>query len=173
MPGDITGKGGLSSTALAVTALHSLASSSDSLAGWGSIGIDRSTFLDYSFGAKFVTHASNRQVGQIGIYVIGSLNATPVYPAVASGTAGTEGAISFVDSEELVSASRSLGSITVDASASAVYDFSATAIAALFNGVLPPWFFFYITQNCATGTNAGFAAAGSAVYGTPAYGAYT
>ena len=173
MAGDITGKGSLASTALTVTNLHSLASSVDYLAGWGSAGIDKSTFLDYSFGAKFTTHASNRQAGSINIYVVGSLNATPNYPAVASGTAGTEGAVSFVDAEERDSACRLLASITVDNSASAVMDFPATAIAALFNGVLPPFFFFYVSQNCSTTTTAGLAAAGSAVYGTPSYGAYT
>jgi hypothetical protein len=171
--GDITGKAGLASTALTVTNLHSLASSQDWTAGWGSAGIDKSSYLDYSFGAKFTTHASNRQAGAINVYVVGSLNATPNYPAVASGTPGTEGAISFVDLEERDAACRLLASITVDNGASAVLDFPATAIAALFNGVLPPYFFFYVSQNCSTTTTAGLAAAGSAVYGTPAYGSYT
>jgi hypothetical protein len=171
--GDITGKGSLSSTALTVTNLHSLASSQDWTAGWGSASVSRGTNLDYSFGAKFTTHASNRQAGSINVYVVGSLNATPDFPAVSSGTAGTEGAIAFTDAEERDAACRLLGSITVDSSASAVLDFPATAIAALFNGVLPPSFFFFIAQNASTTTTAGLAAAGSAVYTTPFYGAYT
>ncbi len=171
--GDITGKAGLSSTALTVTNLQSLASSQDWTAGWGSAGIDKSSYLDYSFGAKFTTHASNRQAGAINIYVVGSLNATPDYPATATGTAGTQGAISFTDAEERDSACRLLASLTVDSSASAVLDFPATAIAALFNGVLPPFFFFFVAQNASTTTTAGLAAAGSAAYGTPSYGAYT
>jgi hypothetical protein len=173
MAGDITGKGSLSSTALTVTNLHSLASSQDWLTGWGSVAIDRSTFLDMSVGITFTTHASNRQAGSINVYVVGSLNATPTYPAVSSGTLGTEGAIAFTDTEERDAACRLLASITVDNTASAIVVLPATAIAALFNGVLPPSFVIFIAQNASTTTTAGLAAAGSAVYTTPFYGAYT
>ena len=112
MAGDIKLKYAASS-ALTVTALHSLASSQDWTAGWSSAAINNTTDLhiDRLYGFTFTTHASNRQAGQINIYVIGALNDTPTWPAVNSGTIGTEGAIGFVDAEERDSLCRQLGTI--------------------------------------------------------------
>lgn len=163
------------SSALTVTALHSLASSSDWSAGWSSASVNNlsNLYLDYLYGFTFTTHASNRQAGQINIYVIGALNDTPTWPATAGGAIGTEGALSFTDLEERDSLCRLLGSITVDSSASAIYTFPPTGIAQLFGGVVPPYHALFIAQNCASSTNAGLASSGSAVYQTPAYGTYT
>ncbi len=163
------------SVALTVTNLHGLASSSDWSAGWSSASYSNlvNLYLDYLYGFTFTTHASNRQAGQINIYVIGALNDTPTWPATASGTPGTEGALSFVDLEERDSLCRLLGVIPVDSSASAIYTFPPTGIAQLFGGVVPPYHALFVAQNCGTTTTAGLAAAGSAVYQTPAYGTYT
>lgn len=174
MAGDIKLKYAASS-ALTVTNLHSLASSQDWSAGWTSASVNNTAncYEDYLYGFTFTTHASNRQAGVIAIYVIAALNDTPTWPATASGTIGTEGAISFVDVEERDSICRVLGSITVDNSASAIYTFPPTGIADLFGGVVPPYHAIYIAQNCSTTTTAGLAAAGSAVYQTPVYSQYT
>ena len=159
------------SSALTVTNLHSLASSQDWTAGWTSASTSNTTnkYIDFLYGFTFTTHASNRQAGSINIYVIASLNDTPTWPATASGTIGTEGALSFTDTEERDTLCRLLGSITVDNTASAIYTFPQTGIALLFNGVMPTHHAIYISQNCATTTAAGLASSGSAVYQTPVY----
>ena len=165
----------IASTAMTVTNLHSLASSQDGLAGWCSASITNTSnnYADYLPGMTFTTHASNRQAGAITIYVIASLNDTPLWPASATGTVGTEGALSFTDTEERDSACVPWKSITVDATASAVMPAPQSAIAALFGGRIPSHFCFYITQNCSTTTTAGLASSGSAVYYTPQHDQYT
>lgn len=174
MPGNILAKYAASS-APTVTNLHSLASSQDWSAGWTSDSVNNTSnaYLDCLYGATFTTHASNRQAGVINIYVIASLNDTPTWPATASGTIGTQGALSFTDTEERDTLCRLLGSITVDATASAIYTFPQTGIAQLFGGVMPTHHAIYVAQNCSTTTTAGLAAAGSAIYQTPVYGQYT
>lgn len=174
MAGDIKLKYA-ASTAMTVTNLHSLASSSDWSAGWSSASVVNTSNLyeDYLYGFTFTTHASNRQAGSINIFVIASLNDTPTWPATASGTIGTEGALSFTDTEERDTLCRLLGSITVDNTASAVYTFPQTGIAALFGGMVPTHHAIYVAQNCGTTTTAGLAAAGSAVYYTPVLHQYT
>jgi hypothetical protein len=160
---------------LTVTNLHSLASSQDWLAGWSSASVDNTSnvYLDYLYGLTFTTHASNRQAGVINIYVIASLNDTPTWPATASGTIGTQGALSFTDTEERDSLCRLLGSISVDNSASAIYTFPQTGIAQLFGGVMPTHHALYVAQNASTTTTAGLASSGSAVYYTPVTAQYT
>lgn len=177
MAGDIKGKYGAASTALTVTNLHSLASDSGAyLAGWSSASVSNTTnnYLDYMVSGTFTTHASNRAAGRIEVWVIGALNDTPTWPATASGTIGTEGALSFVDTEEKFNLCRLLASLDADASASAIYTFPPTGIRQLFGSDMPPthWALF-VTQNCSTTTTAGLAAAGSALYYTPIIGQYT
>lgn len=160
-----------SSVALTVTNLHSLASSQDWTSGWTGASYSNTSnlYMDYMYGFTFTTHASNRQAGSINIYVIASLNDTPTWPATASGTIGTEGALSFTDTEERDTLCRLLGSITVDSTASAIYTFPQTGIAQLFGGVMPTHHAIYIAQNCSTTTTSGLASSGSAVYHTPVY----
>lgn len=163
------------SSALTVTNLHSLASSQDWTAGWTSASVANTSNLyhDYMYGMTFTTHASNRQAGSINIYVIASLNDTPTWPATSSGTIGTEGTLSFTDTEERDTLCRLLWSITVDNTASAIYTFPQTGIAQLFGGVVPTHHAVFVAQNCGTTTTAGLAASGSAVYRTGVYGTYT
>lgn len=174
MAGDIKLKYAASSTPT-VTSLQSLASSQDWTAGWTMAAIDNTTdcYDDYLFGFKFTTNASNRQAGQIKVYVISALNDTPTWPAASSGTPGTQGALSFTDIEERDSCCRELISITVDNTASAVYDVGQIGIAHLFGGKVPSDFTIYIAQNCSTTTTAGLASSGNAVYYTGVYGQYT
>jgi hypothetical protein len=159
----------VASSALTVTNLHSLASSQDWTAGWTSASINNTTneYLDYLISGTFTTNASNRQAGSIYVYIIAALNDTPLWPATASGTIGTEGALSFTDTEERDSLCRVLTSITVDNTASAIYTFPPTGISALFGGWVPPYFAIYVGQNASTTTTAGLASSGSAIYSTP------
>jgi len=174
MAGDIKDKYVASST-LTTTALQSLASSQDWTAGWGSASISNLSDLnlDGLLGGTFTTHASNRQAGSINIYLIAPLNDTPTWPASASGTIGTEGAISFTDTEERDAACVLLASITVDNTASAVMPFPMRAIAAQFGGEMPTHFVIFIAQNCTTTTTAGLASSGNALYYTGKLKQYT
>lgn len=174
MAGDIKSKYAATAT-YTVTNLHSLASAQDWLTGWSSAAVDNTTdcYDDYLVSGTFTTHASNRQAGTIYVYIVAALTDTPTWPATATGTIGTEGALSFTDAEERDSLCRMLTSITVDNTASAVYAFPPTGIAALFNGRVPSDFAIYVAHNCSTTTTAGLAAAGSAIYRTPVYSQYT
>lgn len=174
MAGDIKPKY-VASTSMTVTNLHSLASSQDWLAGWCSASVTNTSnnYADYLPGMTFTTHASNRQAGSINIYVIASLNDTPTWPASATGTVGTEGALSFTDSEERDAACVLWKSIAVDSTASAILPAPQSSIAVLFGGRMPTHFCFFVAQNASTTTTAGLAAAGSAVYYTPQHDQYT
>jgi hypothetical protein len=177
MAGDIKLKYPAASTAMTVTALHSLASSQDWSAGWSSATVVNTTnvYLDYLYGFTFTTASSGTRntTANINIYVIASLNDTPTWPATASGTIGTEGALSFTDTEERDTLCRLLGSITVDNTASAIYTFPQTGIAQLFGGVMPTHHAIYVSHNLMTTAVAGLHTSGSAVYYTPVTAQYT
>lgn len=176
MAGDFKLKYPAASTAVTVTNLHSLASDSGSyLAGWTSNSVNNTSnvYVDYMYGGTFTTHASNRAAGDIRVYVIAALNDTPTWPATATGTIGTEGALSFTDSEERDTLCRLLAVLTADTTASAIYTFPPTGIAQLFGGHVPPYHALFVTQNVSTTTTAGLAAAGSAIYYTPITYQYT
>lgn len=172
--GDIK-NGYASSVSLTVTNLHSLASSQTWIAGWSSLSYSNLTnkYLDYCYSGTFTTHASNRQAGFIFVYVLAALNDTPTWTATASGTIGTEGTLSFTDTEEMDALARLLTVITVDNTASAIYAFPPTGIAQLFGGSVPPYHALYVAQNCSTTTTAGLASSGSAIYQNPTYRTYT
>lgn len=173
MAGDIKLKRGASS-ALTVTNLHSLASSQTWEGGWTSAAIDCAEHLDIMLSGSFTTHASNRQAGTISVWVYAALNDTPTWPDIfSSGTEGTEGTATVTDTEERDSALRLVAAIPVDSTASAVYTFPPTSLAALFGGNLPTDLAVFVSHNCSTTTTAGLASSGSALYITPVYAQYT
>lgn len=174
MAGDIKAKYG-TPLAFTVTNLHSLAASSSRTAGWTSGSVDNTSVLaeDYMVGASFTTHASNRQAGYIDVYAYCAFNVTPTWPDLfSSGTEGTEGAATVHDTEMLAGL-RLIQSIECDNGASDVMTLPLQAIAHLFGGRVPPFIALFVTHNVATSTNAGLAAAGSAVYGLPVLDQYT
>lgn len=175
MAGDIKNKYAAASTALTVTNLHSLASSQTWVGGWGGVSVNNTSnnYQDYMYGGTFTSHASNRQAGSLFVYVIAALNDTPTWPAVSSGTLGTEGAVAFADIYRRDALAQLLWSITVDTTASAIYTFPPLGIAQLFNGRVPPYHCLFVTHNLSTTTTAGLAAAGSALYYTPVIDQYT
>lgn len=175
MAGDIKAKFPAATTALTVTNLHSLASSQSWIAGWSSASVTNTSNVDLDFlvGGTFTTHASNRQAGSINVYVIGALNDTPTWPTSASGTPGTEGALSFTAAEQVNACARLLVSIQVNNTASQVYAFPETSIAALFNGAPPTHWALFVAQNASTTTTAGLASSGSALYYTRVQAQYT
>lgn len=171
--------GKAASVALTVTNLHSLASSQTWIVGWFSLAYSNlvNKYNDYLYSGTFVTHASNRQAGQIKIYVIASLNDTPLWAASATGTIGTEGVGSFADTFRRDCLVRQLcGAIEVDTAASAPYSFGQTGIAQCFGGQCPTHHGLFVALNTTTTTTAGLAAAGSpqsAIYQTPSFYTYT
>lgn len=175
MAGNILLKYAAASTAMTVTNLQSLASSQDWSAGWSSASVNNTSnnYLDYIVSGTFTTHASNRQAGVINVYIIAALNDTPTWVATATGTMGTEGTLSFTDTEERDAICRPLCSLAVDTTASAIYAFPPTGIANLFGGVIPPYWAIYVAQNASTTTTAGLASSGNAMYYTPIEAQYT
>ena len=174
MAGDIKLKYPAASTALTVTNIHSLAASATWIAGWTSNAVSNTSnlYVDYLYGGTFTSHASNRQAGTIYVYVVASLNDTPTWPVVSSGTLGTEGAVAFADSYRKNSLVRLLTTIEADATASAIYTFPQTSVRGLF-GEVPTHHCLFVTHNIATTTAAGLAAAGTALYYTPLTLQYT
>lgn len=166
----------VASVAPTVTNLQSLASDSGAyLAGWTSASVNNTSneYLDYMYAGTFTTNASNRAAGDIRVYVIAALNDTPTWPATASGTIGTEGALSFTDSEERDSLCKLLMVLTADTTASSILTFPPTGIAQLFGGWVPPYHALFVTQNVSTTTTAGLASSGNAIYYTPVMAQYT
>lgn len=179
MAGDIKLKYAAATTSPTVTNLHSLASSQTWIAGWGggNVANTSNVYFDYMYGFQFTTASANRQAtGQINIYCIGNFNDTTTYPAVSSGTLGTEGAISFADTfrrDSLVRPFPNQPIIVGESGNGTIYTYPATGIAQLFGGVCPPNHCIYIAQNVTTTTTAGFAASGNVVYYTPITNQYT
>lgn len=178
MAGDIKLKYAAASTSMTVTNLHSLASSQSYIGGWGSASVDNKTsnnWLDVLIGGTYKTASANRQsTGAINTYVIGALNDTPTWGTVATGTPGTEGAITFTDTYRQITQCRFFNGIGVGESGSAtIYDMPQTGIAQLFGGTLPTHWYLYVSQNVTTTTTAGLAASGNALYYTPVIAQYT
>ena len=175
MAGDIKLKYPVASVVVTVAALHSLTSSATWITGWFGASVNNlsNNYLDYLYGGTFSTHASNRQAGSINVWVIAALNDTPTWPAVATGTIGTEGVGSFGDIYKRDSLCKLLTSISTDTLASGIYTFPPTGIAQLFGGSVPPFHGLYISENVSTTTTAGLAASGSALYYTPITNQYT
>lgn len=174
MPGDIKLKYG-SSVAFTVTNLHSLAASSTYVAGWSSASVSNATDqnLDYLVSGTFTTASTNRQAGTIEVWIMAALDDTPTWPTTATGTPGTQGALSFTAVEQKLSWCRLLTAITVNNTASQIYAFPPTSIATLFGGAPPKNWAVFVTGNAATTTNAQFAASGSLISYTPVFSQYT
>lgn len=155
------------SAAQTVTNLHSLASSQSYITGWESGAIDNTTnlYLDYRITCHLVTHASNRQAGEIRVYLVGPIDDT-TWPDVFDGTESTE---AVTDTEERDACCLLAAAVTVDNSASAVMDMQIPSAAAVFGGNLPKKFVIFITGNATTTTTAQFAASGSTVTVTGSY----
>ena len=163
----------VASATLTTTALQSLAADNSTgypLSGWFSETFTNTTnkYIDYVLAGKFETHASNRQAGYIYVYLIPSLNDTPLWPASATGTVGTQGAGSFVDTEERDSACILLDAIVVDTTASSIVYLKPKSIVSAMGGlIMPPTHFsFFVSTNAVTTTAAALAATGNALYMT-------
>ena len=175
MAGDIKLKYAASTVAMTVTNLHSLPAAQILTSGWGSASVSNlsNQYRDYAVSASLVTHASNRQVGSIELWVCAALNDTPTFHTPSSGTIGTEGTVVFAAAETKYSYCRRLAGVTVTNTASQVYSIPPLTIARLFGDACPTHWALFITGSATTGTSAQFASSGSAVWYTPIVDQYT
>lgn len=172
--GDLKLKYPVASVVPTVTNLQSLAASQTFVAGWGSPSVSNlvNLYRDYLYAGTFTSASAARQAGTIAIYAIAALNDTPTYPAISSGTLGTEGAIAFADVYRMRSLARLLVAWDVDTTNGAIYTFPQTGIRSLF-GEMPTHHCLFVTHNITTTTTAGFASSANAIYYTPTMDQYT
>lgn len=148
------------SSAITVTNLHALASSSTWVAGWESGAIDNSTnlYTDYIVNAKIVVESSGLSAGEIRLYLVAELDDS-TWPDVFDGTESTE----TITDTEIRDAICRLGAMTVtDTTASRTYYLNCPSVAAVFGGQVPRKFVIFITQS--TGTTLENTGSPNAVY---------
>lgn len=145
-------------TVFSTTALDSLASDTNLLAGYESNVIDNTSnkYVDVLLSGRFKANNTAPTAGQILVYVGELLNDTE-YGDVFDGTASTE----TITSAEIRNSNLKLAiSIVTTATANRIYEFSGISLAQLFGGVMPPKWFVFITHSMVqtlntTSTNGG------------------
>lgn len=175
MAGDIKLKYG-TDAAFAMTGIEDVDSSSTWVGGWSSGSVDNTSVLatDYLVSGQFTTESASRQAGYIYVYAYAAFTDTPTWPDLfSSGTEGTVGAATVHDSEQRDSGMRLVAAILVDNTASAVYTFPPTSIAALFGGVVPAYWALWVTSNAATTTEDWCVSSGTTLYYAPILAQYT
>lgn len=137
------------SAAVTFTSLASLGSSSTLVAGAESNAVDNTTNLYLDYEAAILVKANTSAPttgGTIEVWVIPLIDDTPAWPDVFDGTDSAE----TVTSRDILAACGRLGaSVTNDATASRVYPLTIVSVAALFGGVCPAKFVFFVTQSTA------------------------
>jgi hypothetical protein len=135
------------SAALTSTALQSLASDTNLLAGWSSAVIDNTANLSdddlMSVVLKAGTAPTANTVAEIWAWAI--LDDTPTYPDAIN---GSQGAKTLTSSNVKSAALKLLGVITFDATTNRLYYFSAS-VAQAFGGMMPKKYGFFIVHNSA------------------------
>jgi hypothetical protein len=175
MAGDIKFKYGTDLTAFgALTALHSLASSSSNIAGWTTDGQDNTSnnFLDVLISAKFTTSASGLTAGKsIKVYAYAAHDAAPTWPDLfSSGTEGSVGTASVLDEEQRDAGMRLMWIGAVDTGGSnEVFTMPPTSLASMFGGVIPSDWALWVVQD----TGQALHTSGNAIYGQPVFAQYT
>jgi len=169
----------IAASAFTVTNLHSLASSQTWVGGWTSASVDNGTneYEDYLISGTFVSHASNRQAGQLYVYAYSNLGDTAFSAGVpdlfTSGTEGTEGAATVHTTYTRDAGMRLLWACSTGSTASAVFTMPATSLANAFGGWVPDQWALWVTHNLSTTTTAGLASSGSAIYSVGMHHRYT
>lgn len=132
--------------------LASLPTSSTKLVGREGTAIDNTSLLalDYLFSGKITTGTSPTTAKTIEIWVIPSWDGT-TWPGVFDGTDSAE---TLPSAEVKVALCRVLAiSISINATSDTTYEFAGISIAALFGGVVPPKFTFFVTHDSAVDLN--------------------
>ena len=148
----------IASSALTSTALQSLASDTNLLAGWSSAVIDNTSNLadddQMSVVLEMGTTPTVSTVVEIWAWSI--LDDTPTYPDTITGLQAAKTLTST--NVKTAGAFKLLGVITVDATTNRLYYFSAS-VAQAFGGNMPRKYGFFIVQN----TGAAFNSSGNVV----------
>ncbi len=179
MAGDIKLKYGTALSSFgALTALHSLASSSTNVAGWTTDGQDNTSnlYMDVLISAKFTTSSSATTAGKsIKVYAYATPDNSAGFSAgvpdlFSSGTEGTVGTATVHDEEQRDAGMRLLWAGIVDAGGSnEVYAMPPTSLAQAFGGIVPAYWALWVVQD----TGQALHTSGNAIYGTPIIAQYT
>lgn len=151
------------STAPTVTALNGgISSSATWVAGWTSGTIDNTTNkdVDILISGSLVAESSGLSAGEIRVYSYAMLDDSTWPDVFSAGTEGTEGTATIHDTNILASNFRLLWATATDTTASQVYPFPKTSLAALYGGVCPAKSAIFVTQS--TGTT--LETSGNAIY---------
>jgi len=129
---------------LTQTNLDGIASSATWVAGWGSATIDNSSSLhqDYAIGASIMVES-----GEIRMYLVAELNDSAYPDCLSAGTEGTEGTVTFTDTEIRDAVARLAARTATDTTASRVYTLQCPSVKKVFGGTCPRKFFIVITQS--------------------------
>lgn len=138
--------------ALTQTNLDGLASDTNHLAGWGSATIDNTSTksVDHKIMINTRRESSGLSAGEVRAFLVEQLNDS-AYPAIfSSGTAGTEGALTFGDTEQRDAVARFAGKAVTDTGASEDDVITIPSVAAVFDGNMPARYILVITQSTGT-----------------------
>lgn len=135
------------------TALDSLASDTNLLAGWESAVIDNTSnkYVDVLLAGRFKANNTAPTAGQIQIWVGAVLNDTPDYPDVFDGASSAETITSADIKNSALKLAHSINTVTT---ANRVYEFSPISVAQLFGGIMPNKWFVFVTHSMVQALNA-------------------
>lgn len=139
-------------SALTVTNLHGISSSSTLIAGWTSGTIDNTTDLDLDklVSGKITLESAGLAAGEIRLYAYTMLDDSTWPDLFSAGTEGTEGTATVHDVEIRDSGMKLLWSTITDTGASDVYTIPMTSVAEHFGSFLPPKFALFVTHSTGT-----------------------
>lgn len=132
--------------------LASLATSSTKLVGRQSVAIDNSSLLaiDYLISGKITTGTTPTTAKSIEVWCVASWDGT-TYPA---GFTDADSAGPTLIAENKASALALVASMATVATSDTTYHFTCRSIAALFGGIVPKKFSFFVTHDTVVNLNA-------------------
>lgn len=141
-----------SSANLTLTALNSLASDSNLLAGWQSLAVNNSSggitgapWTDFLISG-YLKAGTTPTAGWVEIWAFGSINDTPSYPDVLQ-TSSPPGAITLTSRSIVSSGLRPIATMINDTTTDHIYPFSCSSLRRAFGGVMPKYWGLWIVHN--------------------------
>ena len=158
--------------AFTMTGIEDVDSSTTWIGGWSSASVSNSSdkAMDYLISGQFTLESANRTTGTsyIYVYAYAVLDDAPTWPDIfSSGTEGSVGAATVHSVEARDSGMRLLAAIVCNNTASAVFTFPPTSLAALFGGVVPHTWALWVTSNACTTTTDWCVSSGTTLYRMP------